>query len=268
MGGDIMNRILDQLKKITADNIRTYLPGVKSGDLENNGEIYYMNGKNGTEFEWFVNDKLPPFMVFYNDEANLGAVKLLLYNDGGIALYLYGEQGKTLLKEVNTHLDAKENELLELAVILKIEADDKRIWGAGIESFDTDFSVSAEKIEAFQKNEKNYSVMKNRKLLLNRTAYVSKKITREGWKAGYMERNKPVNENDSGWSFLAGNETDEYVSDFKNIELVYVGDVWQQFDRDIFKYIDMPVGTRLIRISPEDFEIDKNDKEIFTVKRE
>ena len=33
-------------------------------------------------------------------------------------------------------------------------------------------------------------------------SYVSKKITDEGWKVGYMTREEALNENDSGWSFL------------------------------------------------------------------
>lgn len=33
-----------------------------------------MNGKNGTEFDWFVNEHLPSFMVFYDNEEKLGAV--------------------------------------------------------------------------------------------------------------------------------------------------------------------------------------------------
>ena len=82
-----------------------------------------------------------------------------------------------------------------------------------------------------------------------------------------MERQVPCDEKDSGWVFTAGNEDDEYCSDYQNISLLSVGAVWQQLDSDIFKYIDMPVGTRLIRISPESFEIDKNDKEIYTMKR-
>ena len=262
-----MNRILNKVKEIIDSNIKLYLPHVKSSDLENGGEIYYMNGKDGTEFDWYVNDKLPPFMVFYNDEENLGAVKLLLYNDGGIVIYIYDEKGKKLIKEVNTDLDENETDLFELAVILRNEADDHNIWGAGIESINTDIEVSDEKINEFKENRKNYAVIKNRKIILNLNAYVSKKVTEEGWKVGYMERSEPVNERDSGWAFMAGNEDAEYTSDAGNIELIKVGNVWQLFDSDIFKYIDMPIGTRLIRISPEAFEIDKNDKEIYMVKR-
>lgn len=262
-----MNRILNEIKKIINDNLKLYLPHVKANDLENDGEIYYMNGKDGTEFDWYVNDKLPPFMVFYNDETNLGAMKLSLYNNGEIEIYIYDENGKKLIKEVHTRLDVNETDLFELAVILRNAADDNLIWGAGIERINTDIIVNDEKINEFKENKKNYDTLKNRKIILNLKAYVSKKITEEGWKVGYMERNKPYNEEDSGWAFFAGDEDDAYTSDYRNIELARVGNVWQQWDPDIFKYIDMPAGTRLIRISKDAFEIDKNDKEIYMVKR-
>lgn len=262
-----MNRILSEIKEIIEKNIQIYLPHVKAADLENDGAIYYMNGRDGTEFDWYVNDKLPPFMVFYNDEANLGAIKLLLYNDGGIAVYIFDEKGKKLIQEVHTHLTVNDADLLELAVILRNEADDKNIWGADIENIHTDLAASAEKINEFKENQKNYHAIKNRKIILSLRSFVSKKIIEEGWKVGYMERNEPMNEQDSGWSFFAGNEDDEYTSDAKNIALMDVGAVWQQFDPDIFKYIDMPAGTKLIRISSDTFEIDKNDKEIYMEKR-
>ena len=49
-----MNRILNEIKEIIKQNINEYLPEVKSSDLEENGTVYYMNGKNGTEFDWYV----------------------------------------------------------------------------------------------------------------------------------------------------------------------------------------------------------------------
>ena len=55
---------------------------------------------------------------------------------------------------------------------------------------------------------------------------------------------------------MDSNEDDEYLSDPKNLMLLVVGMVWQRLNRDIFKSIDMPVGTKLIRISSNEFEID------------
>ena len=60
-----MNRILNEIRKIIDKNMALYLPHVKSSDLENDGAIFYMNVQNGTEFDWFINDRFPFFMVFY-----------------------------------------------------------------------------------------------------------------------------------------------------------------------------------------------------------
>lgn len=262
-----MNHTLSALKEIIAKNTSLYLPHIKASDLEGNGAVYYMNGKDGTEFDWHVNGHLPPFMVFYNDKANLGAVKSLLFNDGSLATYLYGDQGKTLVREVHDRLDVSPADLLELAVTLRNEADDKSLWGAGVEDIQTDLRPSEEQIKEFQENRQRYDVILNRRRILNSKCLVSKKITEEGWKVGYMVRNAPINEQDSGWHFFAGNEDDAYTSDAGNIALMDVGAVWQQLDQDILKYVDMPVGTKLIRISADAFEADKGDKGIYVVKR-
>lgn len=39
-------------------------------------------------------------------------------------------------------------------------------------------------------------------------------------------------ENDSGWSFMAGNEDDEYVADYSNIKLLSIAGVCQ-LDSDV-----------------------------------
>ena len=262
-----MNRILNEIKKIIKQNIIEYLPKVKLEDLEENGAVYYMNGKNGTEFDWYVNEHLPSFMVFYNDKQNLGAAKLLIYTNGEVVLYIYGDRGNKTIKEVQTSIKVTENELFNLAVILKSETEGKDIWDASIDKINTDVEITDEEITKFQESEQYMEQTKNRMKLLNLTAYLSKKILEEDWKVGYMYRAEPVNENDSGWSFMSGNESREYTDDYKNIALVSVHEVYQ-LDPDIWNYIDNPVGTELIRISSNEFEIDKRDKEIFMEKRE
>lgn len=263
-----MNRILDDIRKIIDANMALYSPNVKSSDLEDNGAIFYMNAQNGTEFDWFVNDRFPFFMVFYHDKDNMGAAKLILHSTGEVLVYLYDEKGKKLAKIERTHLDIGKTELLKLAAVLTRQGDDKRIWNGNIESIRTDIEITDDEIQEFSGREKNHAVMKNRMNICNLSAVVSKKIIEEGWKTGYMERNEPHDKDDSGWFFAAGNEDDAYLSDAKNLMLLAVGMVWNQLDRDIFQYIDMPVGTRLIRTSPNEFEIDQNDKEICMVKRE
>ena len=76
-----------------------------------------------------------------------------------------------------------------------------------------------------------------------------------------MDREQPVDENDSGWMFMAGDEEEEYLSNYENITLLRIYELYQ-LDPDIWKCIDKPIGTKLIRISSDEFEIDKNDKEV------
>lgn len=261
-----MNRILNEIKQIIEKNIKEYLPEVKLSDLEENGAIYYMNAKNGTEFDWYVNNHLPFFMVFYNDEKNLGAVKLSIYDDGKVELYIYGDRGNTVVKEIKTSIKVEEDEMLQLAVILKNEAEDNRIWDANIDNINTDINITDEQIKRFKEAERYMEPMKKRMNLLNKMACVSNKILDEDWKVGYMDREQPVDENDSGWMFTVGDEEEEYLSNYENITLLRIYELYQ-LDPDIWKYIDNPVGTKLIRISSNEFEIDKNDKEIYMEKR-
>ena len=115
-----MKIILEKIQTIIFEAIKENLPDISSVDLEESGKVYYMNGKNGTEYDWFVNDHLPVFMVFYNDENNLGAVKATVYIDGSMLLYLYDEKGKHLAKEIQTHLDINEEEWLQKGLLMFI----------------------------------------------------------------------------------------------------------------------------------------------------
>jgi len=88
--------------------------------------------------------------------------------------------------EVHSYIDADETDIFKSAVILRNEADDKSIWDANIESINTDIEISADKMNEFKENKKYYDEMKNRMNILNLKSYVSPKITKDGWKVGYM----------------------------------------------------------------------------------
>lgn len=95
----------------------------------------------------------------------------------------------------------------------------------------------------------------------------SNKITKEGWKVGYMYRETPdEGRPDSGWRFMKGDETDEYSSDSKNVNIFAINTICN-YDPDIIPYLNLPIGTALIRISEHEFEIDKGDKAIYFAKQ-
>lgn len=259
--------ILNEIKTIMEQCREQYLPQVKFGDLEENGAVYFMNSRDGTEFEWYVNDKLPPFMMFYDDEAKMGAVKLLIYRDGTVLVFVFDNAGKNMCKEVHTHIECKEEKLLELAVLLKYQAEDSGKWNVNIESLSTDISVTDEMKNTFLSHESWYDKIKETRTLMNQLALVSKKIVEEGWKVGFMYRKELNNPKDSGWIFFAGNEDEEYNSDVKNIVLMPLGKVCHDLDEDVYKYITAPIGSEFIRISETEFEVDMKNKAIFLAKR-
>ena len=72
------------------------------------------------------------------------------------------------------------------------------------------------------------------------------KITVDGESIGYMYREDPEFEFDSGWRFFAGNESQEYVDNSNNI-MIYEINTIANYDRAIIPYLHMPTGTELIR---------------------
>lgn len=267
-----MNRILVQLTAIIEKAIREYLPNVKARHLEEGGTIYYMNGQNGTMFDWFVNDRLSNFMVFYRDRANLGAVKASLYRDGGLVLYLYGDRGKTLVRTVKDTVlafseDFTENDLLRLAVTLWQNADEKRVWDSAITRLATEEEPSQDQIEAFLSCEEYHADTRRHMDQMSLLAIVSKKITEENWNVGYMIREESDREGSSGWWIYAGDEDDDYLSNPSNFTLLPLGRVWQ-LDPAVWDCLLLPVGSRVIRISKEQFAPDREDKSIYMHRRE
>ncbi|MVN91181.1 DUF2185 domain-containing protein [Mucilaginibacter aquatilis] len=80
------------------------------------------------------------------------------------------------------------------------------------------------------------------------------KITVDGEPVGYMYREEPDNELDSGWRFFAGTETDEYANNVDNV-MVYDVNTIVNYDRAIAPYLHLPAGTQLERNADNTFYI-------------
>lgn len=76
-------------------------------------------------------------------------------------------------------------------------------------------------------------------------AFASRRITADGCAVGYMFREEPFGEADSGWRFLAGDETAEYLNG-SNTEMLTM-DTLCGFDESVIPYLNLPVGTVLVR---------------------
>lgn len=81
--------------------------------------------------------------------------------------------------------------------------------------------------------------------------YASDTITVDGMKVGYMYREIRDDNDDSGWRFLSGTESEEYVEDDTN-SMFFEVNVIANYDPAIIPYLKMRVGTELERVEGTD----------------
>ena len=77
------------------------------------------------------------------------------------------------------------------------------------------------------------------------------KITVDGLKVGFMYREEPNHDSDSGWIFLSGTEDQDYADDSKNW-MYYSVNTIANYDKAIIPYLDSPIGTNLERLNGTD----------------
>jgi hypothetical protein len=71
-------------------------------------------------------------------------------------------------------------------------------------------------------------------------------ITVSGGNVGYMMREEPSREGDSGWMFMAGSETQEYLDDPGNSSVFEVNTI-ANYDPEIIPFLLYPAGTEIER---------------------
>ncbi|MGL0931517.1 DUF2185 domain-containing protein [Vibrio vulnificus] len=71
-------------------------------------------------------------------------------------------------------------------------------------------------------------------------------ITVVGKNVGYFYRDEPNNNLDSGWCFMSGDETQEYMNESTNHEIYDVNTI-ANYDPDIIPFLDAPVGSAFER---------------------
>lgn len=76
----------------------------------------------------------------------------------------------------------------------------------------------------------------------------SDKVTVEGLSVGYMSCDQPDFKGDSGWRIFSGTEDQDYVDNPDN-SAIYDLNTITNYDKAIIKYLDLPVGSELDRIS-------------------
>lgn len=118
---------ITRIKDLFEELIKTH--NIDKNDLCDNGAIYYMNGNDGTDFDYGCNNMTCEFFVFWKD-SEAGAIKL---NQRGEVLdfFIYPKEdpygGEYIEEKFESPFD-----LHELCEYLQGEFDDKRIWNEPI----------------------------------------------------------------------------------------------------------------------------------------
>jgi hypothetical protein len=99
-------------------------------------------------------------------------------------------------------------------------------------SMDKNFKLNTEDIEDIAKG--------------NGSCIATDKITVEGKIVGYMYREAPSSPHDSGWVFMSGYETQEYM-DEPNNHAIYDVNTIANYDREIIPLLKSPVGSSFER---------------------
>jgi len=79
----------------------------------------------------------------------------------------------------------------------------------------------------------------------------SDRITVDGAPVGYMYREQPDNDVDSGWRFFAGDESQEYADTPDNFAIYDVNTICN-YDAAIIPFLDAPVGSAFGRVTGTD----------------
>lgn len=82
--------------------------------------------------------------------------------------------------------------------------------------------------------------------------FATDKITIEGMKVGYMYREVPDRDSDSGWRFFSGTESQDYVDNPENLKIYDVNTI-ANYDPDIIPYLDSDYGAEYERLQDSHF---------------
>lgn len=127
-----MNIYKKEIKRIF-EKYRKMCPGITDDMLLDSGAIYYMNGNDGTDFDWRYNGRLCEFCIYFKNE--IGFIKVFVNCNNKIDVFIYRNAGMYPTHSFEDFLekDCKASDFCEN--MLKI-ADEKCKWDAKIDDLD------------------------------------------------------------------------------------------------------------------------------------
>ena len=143
-GIELKNFIKEGINNIIEKDIKENK--VLMTQLYNNGEIVYYNGRNGTWFDWDVNEKTSWFTVCFNDKKRMGYISIAIFKDGTVSGYKWGNYGKDKAESINLGKLNKEDTEYLVRLLLQ-QTDDKGIFDVSIDNINWETPIFLEPIE-------------------------------------------------------------------------------------------------------------------------
>ena len=113
---------------------RAMCPNITDDMLDTNGAIYYMNGNDGTPFDWDCNDRLCEFYIFHKNEK--GFIKAFVDRDNTVDIYIYEDGGWSPTHKFSETL--QNVKAYSFAKLMNYIADEECLWDKPIDELDWD----------------------------------------------------------------------------------------------------------------------------------
>lgn len=117
--------------------------------LKNNGEIFYLNGQNGTKFDWNINEHLSPFYCFY--KSGKGAIKFIINKDGTAVAYYYNNGEDKPCRNIQTEFSEKTAK--DIAVLMYAIADSKALFDQPISNLEYTYVCVSDDMDKFDRED-------------------------------------------------------------------------------------------------------------------
>lgn len=124
-----------EIERIFAKARQIY-PEITNDMLDTNGAIHYMNGNDGTDFDWSCNDRLCEFYVFH--ESEMGYIKVCVNKDNTINIYIYKDGGYSPNFDYTEHFNYDARDFAELMYTI---ADREDLYDKPIDELNWDIDT-------------------------------------------------------------------------------------------------------------------------------
>lgn len=124
-------QIIEKIKGVFSE-IREKYSYITDEDLYSNGAIFYLNGNDGTDFDWNANDHTSEFYMLHENE--IGFIKLYVNKGDTYTAYVYPNGEMSAVETIKGELGKGDS--LYLATILYRKADKEYIYDEIIDEID------------------------------------------------------------------------------------------------------------------------------------